>query len=702
MLPDLLNNLLPSIEHFYRWGYWIAFFAALLETVIGIGLLLPGSAVILILGTLAAHGHLDVGGILWFAITGAIIGDNINYSLGKKYGADWFKRKVWFIDEKRIEKSKQFMDSHGAKSVFLGRFIPSAKEIVPFIAGSVNMNRRTFLFWNILGAIGWGFEWVFAGYLFAQSLNLAELWLSRVGLFLTFLLFIGVIFYLLKLLIISKGRQFWTVSASIWQSVKGAAIHNKHVLLWIKEHPKIIAFSKHRIDTSLFSGLPLSLLTLTFIYIFILFAGIVEDLITSDSIVAVDIRIANLMGIFRTDTLTTVFTWITLLAKSQIILGLITVTIVFLFIWRRYTEILALLVAVAGSVTFTFLGKLAFHRPRPETAIYIENAFSFPSGHATVAVSFYGFLAYLLLRHASSWKSKVNLFFASILLISAIGISRIYLGAHYISDVWSGYLVGAMWLLIAISMSEWRSHMDTEKKARKPVQAAKPISFALLLTAIVFYVGFTMSYHLSPTAVSSQNNRIVTKAENIFSTKAMKYSESLIGEKQEAINFVISAEDAHALLKIFQDSGWVISDQASLSSFIKLIKSRVMKTPYLSAPVLPSFWNARMQDWTFASFKDQDKRTTQYIRIWRTDVLLEDGRHIYIGMANATEYRNFGVIPRLSSDIDSVRERLYRDLNMSGAINLEGKIHLVEPQIGKNVIGDQFFTDGQAYLLSIQ
>jgi membrane protein DedA with SNARE-associated domain len=82
MINELIHHLLPAIAHFRVAGYWIAFFAALLETTVGIGLVLPGSTLILFLGAISAGGYLDVGDLIWFAVMGAIIGDNLNYYLG--------------------------------------------------------------------------------------------------------------------------------------------------------------------------------------------------------------------------------------------------------------------------------------------------------------------------------------------------------------------------------------------------------------------------------------------------------------------------------------------------------------------------------------------------------------------------------------------------------------------------------------------
>ncbi|MDD5406080.1 MAG: LssY C-terminal domain-containing protein [Sulfurovaceae bacterium] len=703
MINDLINYIIPSIEHFHGVGYWIAFFSALLETTIGIGLFLPGSTIILFLGALSARGYLDTTDLIWFSVLGAILGDNINYYLGRKYGAKRLEKGFWFLKPNQIEKARYFMDAHGAKSVFIGRFIPNVKEVVPFIAGSINMNQRTFMFWNVLGGIGWGFEWVFAGYIFAQSINLAELWLSRIGLFFIFILMLSGILYFFKWLIIKNGRQFFIISISLWQAIKEAVINNEYVVPWIQKHKRSISFLKARLDTTVFSGLTLSILTLAFLYIIALFSGVVEDLITSDTIVAADIRIANLIFLFRIDVLTNIFTWITMLGNSQVILCFIVVSAMLLWLWRKNYYILPLLAAVAGSEAFTFLGKLAFHRHRPEMAIYKEQYFSFPSGHATVAVAFYGFAAYILMRFVKSWNKKLNIFFATILIIVAIGFSRIYLGAHYISDIWSGYLVGAMWLIVAISFSEWHEYQKKNVKSPPPVNGARPISFVLIFIAILFYVGFSINYNPTLALVPVNKTFVLSKSIDIFTKEQMKYTETLIGEKEEPINFIFLAKNDGQLVATFQQAGWVLADKTDISSFIKIVETSILKTPHPSALISPSFWNTKIQDLSFAKVSGQNRlNNALHIKIWHTNSLLKNGNNIYVGMINANDGFRWGIIPKIAPDLDAGREQLYQDLDHIGKIESHQKIQLVKPLIGKNFIGDQFFTDGKVYIITVR
>jgi len=703
ILDQIVNNILPTIEHLQSGGYWIAFFAAFLETTIGIGLILPGSTIILFLGALSARGSLDVGDLILFAVLGAIVGDNINYFLGRKYFHKWLQDGLWLLKANHVEKARQFMDAHGAKSVFLGRFIPSVKELVPFIAGSVKMNQRTFMFWNILGAIGWGFEWVLAGYLFAQSLSLAEVWLSRAGLFFAFLLISGGILYFCKWLIVRKGKQFLAVAASLWNSIKEALLKNEHVVAWMEEHPRSLAFLNARFDTAVFSGLPLSILTLAFVYVLALFAGVVEDLLTADPIVALDIRMANLFLLFRTDALTKVFTWITVLGKSQIIVFFVLLSTALLWVWRKKYCILPLIIAVVGSAAFTSLGKLTFHRPRPAMAVYVERSFSFPSGHATIAVAFYGFAAYLLIRFVQSWNRKVNIFFAAMLLILAIGFSRVYLGEHYLSDVWSGYLVGAMWLIIAISFSEWLRHKEKSSQAASVAGGARPISLGLIAAAILFYAVFSMNYHPPLAAAPATKAVVVQQSTDIFTIEQMKYTETLFGERQEPLNFIFLADGDNQLEAALQQAGWTLTDEADIPSFMKAVKALIVRTPHPSAPISPSFWNAKIQDLSFAKVPGPNwLSNAHHVKIWRTDFLLQDGSKIYVALVNANAGFTWGIIPKISPDLDTEREQLYQDLAHTGMIKSDQKVQLVKPLIGKNFVGDQFFTDGKAYILSVQ
>lgn len=148
--------------------YLAVFVAALFETVLGVGLIVPGSALLLVGGVAVSDYHEKVLFVIGAAFLGALLGDNVNYYLGRTYGYRWVKEEKKILAIRHFEEGERFFERHGGKSVLLGRFVPVIKEIVPFIAGMVQMDRKRFMIYNALGALGWATKWVGLGYLFGH------------------------------------------------------------------------------------------------------------------------------------------------------------------------------------------------------------------------------------------------------------------------------------------------------------------------------------------------------------------------------------------------------------------------------------------------------------------------------------------------------------------------------------------------------
>lgn len=133
---------------------------------------------------------------------------------------------------------------------------------------------------------------------------------------------------------------------------------------------------------------------------------------------------------------------------------------------RRWIEIKGLGVCLLGGALLNEVLKHLFERARPSATWLVEaSGYSFPSGHAMVSLCFYGMIAFLITRKISSWHVRILVTITAALLVSAIGVSRIYLGVHYPSDVIAGYSAGATWLAFSISLLMlWeRNLLKTEK-----------------------------------------------------------------------------------------------------------------------------------------------------------------------------------------------------------------------------------------------
>jgi membrane protein DedA with SNARE-associated domain len=187
-------------------GYWALLMVSLLESLAFVGLVFPGSTFVVLMGVLSARGYWDLGDLIWFATVGAILGDGISYSLGKR-------GKILFTESSRIfrvsylERGEAFFRKHGPKSVFLGRFLGPIRAILPFIAGLSRMEPRLFYVWNILSAIAWASSHLLVGYLFGNVCNMIEIWSGRAGFLLAVILLFLTGSYLAERFILTKGKQ---------------------------------------------------------------------------------------------------------------------------------------------------------------------------------------------------------------------------------------------------------------------------------------------------------------------------------------------------------------------------------------------------------------------------------------------------------------------------------------------------------------
>ena len=147
------------------------------------------------------------------------------------------------------------------------------------------------------------------------------------------------------------------------------------------------------------------------------------------------------------------FKIISFLGNWQFLLPIIFAVIILLYIKRNRRYIIPFLFTIISAEGVTYLGKIIFNRQRPLLAVLQETDPSFPSGHATIAVAFYGFIAYMLIKLLPG-KYKLPIIILTFVIIILIGFSRLYLGVHYFSDVLAGYFVGLVFLIIGIRLKK--------------------------------------------------------------------------------------------------------------------------------------------------------------------------------------------------------------------------------------------------------
>lgn len=162
------EHLTALVTQYGVWTYAILFTIIFAETGLVVTPFLPGDSLLFAAGAIAAGGALDpfiLFGLLSFA---AILGDSVNYAIGKAIGPRAFTGNSRFFKREHLERTHRFYEKHGGKTIVLARFLPIVRTFAPFVAGIGTMDYSKFIFYNIAGALLWNGLFIFAGYLFGN------------------------------------------------------------------------------------------------------------------------------------------------------------------------------------------------------------------------------------------------------------------------------------------------------------------------------------------------------------------------------------------------------------------------------------------------------------------------------------------------------------------------------------------------------
>jgi membrane-associated protein len=164
------RHLNEIIRDYGVWTYLILFLIIFCETGLVVTPLLPGDSLLFAAGALAAiaDSPLNVGLLFLLLSAAAILGDTVNYWIGDYVGPKVFQKKVRFLKREYLERTHDFYEKYGGKTIIIARFVPIVRTFAPFVAGVGSMTYWRFITYNVVGGILWVAICLFAGYLFGN------------------------------------------------------------------------------------------------------------------------------------------------------------------------------------------------------------------------------------------------------------------------------------------------------------------------------------------------------------------------------------------------------------------------------------------------------------------------------------------------------------------------------------------------------
>jgi len=494
------------------------------------------------------------------------------------------------------------------------------------------------------------------------------------------------------------------VLRGIWWIVAGTPLAQAPA----RRFPGLAHQFRRLFGTSRMAGLLLVAVLLAASAVVWFFLLLLAQVVTGGGITGTDTRVINLVTTLRTPTADHVFYAITLLGAAETITVIAGITILFALLLTRYEDALLIALAVAAASGFFTLVKLLVHRPRPplEDAVYVQSGFSFPSGHSTVSAALYGTLAYLLIRGLRSEASKALIGTVAALLIFAIGLSRVYLGVHYPSDVLAGWAAGIFWMLLVVAAEDlW------PPVARKPLPCTWRIADVVTMLVLLGLGGTYLVYndlHLpSPPVVTPQAPQVIAESAVVPEVEddLPHYTEGIFGAPQEpaSLVFVGSRGDLEAA---FRAADWTEAAPFGLGSTVGGFAAAISGQADAAGPVTPSFLGDEPNALAFNLPLGHTFAQRHHIRLWPTGVETSTGRPIW--EATASLDQGFELSPNtgfpthhIDPNIDAERTFVVTSLSAAGKINGQQTIQLVPPEQGHNFGGDPFFTDGQAVIITL-
>ncbi len=401
----LLAGITDAILHLHGWAALAIVFALpALEASAFVGFVFPGEIAVLLGGVLAYQGRISLGAALAAAILGAVLGDSAGYLIGRRWGRAILRGTIGKLPvirhhiDKNLDRAEQYLHRRGPHAVVLGRFTAGLRVMVPGLAGMSKMHYWRFLLFNVIGGGLWATTFVLLGYFGGAAWHQVAGIASKAGLILLALIVVG-----LTAMRVARNRE--------GLERFGARLAEKPPFVWIRRRfPREVAWIGRRVDPGRPQGFLLTFTVTVAALCAWAFGGLTQDVVAHDELARVDPRFESFVVAHRVAWATGLMKSVTWLGSTVVLIPVVLIVGGYFVLRRRDWKPLGKLgAALLGAVLLYDIVKPLVGRARPPARF----------------------------------------------VVALVGASRIYLGAHWLSDVLGGFALGGLWLalLVAVMLS---------------------------------------------------------------------------------------------------------------------------------------------------------------------------------------------------------------------------------------------------------
>ena len=447
----MIGGITDWILGLHGWGaVAVVFLLPALESSAFVGFVFPGEIGVLLGGVLASQHNVSLAAVLAAGIAGAIVGDSVGYEVGQRWGRRLLHGGLGrVVKTDHLERAERYLQTRGGKAVFFGRFTAALRVLIPGLAGMSGLSYSRFFAYNAAGGTVWATGFVLAGYLAGHSWRKVEHVAGRAGV----------------VLLLLFGLAATVVAVARW-----VGRHQERLVAFAVEqldrpplsrlrarYRRQISFLARRLQPGGAFGLSLTASLAALVAVGWALGVIVQDVVVGDGSIRFDRPVLQWFARHREPWLTSTMRIVTVLGTSGFLIPL--VLVIGAWYWRRRgtpRPLMLLAVAYGGAYLLAQSIKALTARARPPARFALGHfpGHAFPSGHATQAAAVYGMLAAVLASSTPRWRRKVSAWAGTASIVTVVGITRLYLGAHWLTDVLGGWALGSLWLLLVVAASQ--------------------------------------------------------------------------------------------------------------------------------------------------------------------------------------------------------------------------------------------------------